>query len=372
MVIPVLYVSRQLDFGGAENQLLQLLMRLDRGLFQPYVCNLTGGGGIEEEIAALGIPIIRVEKTSRYTLKPLAVLGKFILRHKIKIVHSIGVPAHLWTTPVARAVKVPAVVYSDHQGVQRSNHNKCLSRLNGLVSKLDDVIVAHSQKNEMRLHLVDGVARNKTRVIYNGVEVAKYAASAAAGKLQEELGLARQTPVVAMIGRFVQGKAYNEFFQAARVVIAQGAPGHFICVGDGPNRLDMEKLVQDLGLSRQISFLGWRADVPALLADCAVLVLASHSEGLPIVILEAMAAGLPVVSSDVGGCDEAIIDGETGFLVPPGDYEEMAAKVYQLITNQDLAQSLGQAGQRRVGQYFDIEVTCRQTQDLYLELLAQK
>jgi glycosyltransferase involved in cell wall biosynthesis len=112
--------------------------------------------------------------------------------------------------------------------------------------------------------------------------------------------------------------------------------------------------------------------VPDLLADCAVLVLASHREGLPIAILEGMAAGLPIVCSQVGGCQEAVIDAESGFLVPPYDTQRLAEAIYALVSNRDLAHSFGETGRQRVSKYFDISENAAQIQRLYLDLLSRK
>jgi len=172
-----------------------------------------------------------------------------------------------------------------------------------------------------------------------------------------------------MIALFRPQKAYDEFIEAADYVIKHGGDCHFICVGDGPTRCFIERMVVDRGLEDRISFLGYRNDTPDILSNCNIVVLASHFEGLPITILEAMAAGLPVVTSDVGGVKEAVIHGETGFLIPPGDCRGMAQAMYKLLINKELARSMGQAGRQRVRRFFDITVNYERTLKLYTELL---
>ena len=372
MIIPVLYISGELGFGGAENQLLQLLLRLDRKKFLPIVCNLTGGGGIEEKIIENGIQVMRIMKKSRYTLKPFIALAKLIKASSCKIVHTIGSSAHLWGTPIAKALRVPVILYSDHQAHHQADRGSWRLRMNGWVSKLDDLVIAHCKANESGLHTIDGVAPAKTRVIYNGVDVSQFRKGAPSHNLHRELGIPQDAPMVCMIARFYPQKAYDEFIEAAHLIIKEGVACHFLCIGDGPARPSIEKMVSDRGLQNRIAFLGWRKDIPDILGICDIAVLASHHEGLPITILEAMAVGLPVVTSDVGGCKEAVINGETGFLIPPGDIRGMAQAIHRLIVNKELARSMGRAGRQRICKFFDISVNCAQIQELYLELLAQK
>jgi glycosyltransferase involved in cell wall biosynthesis len=370
MTIPVLYISGQLTFGGAENQLLQLLLRLDRKKFFPIVCNLTEGGGIEEKIKENGIWIVQIRKKSRYSVKPFIALAQLIRASSCKIVHTIGSSAHLWGTPVAKALGVPVILYSDHQPhfflVEKRGWR---SRLIGWISRLDNQVIAHCKHNESGLHAIDGVPLAKTRVIYNGVDVSQFRNRTRSYRLHSELGITQTTQLVCMIARFDPQKAYDDFIEALRLLNNEDVDCHFLCIGDGFLRPAMEKIVSDQGLQNRITFLGSRKDVPEILADCDIVVLASHHEGLPITILEAMASGLPVVVSDVGGCKEAVIHDETGFLIPPGDSRGMAQAIEKLIENKELARSMGQAGSQRVGKYFDIAVNCQQIQELYLELL---
>jgi len=368
--IPILYTAWGLAHGGAENQLLQLLIRLDKTRFDPYVCNLTETANkeIAEKIVQAGVPVVNMRKRGRFTIKPILFLGGLMRKLSIQIVHSFGVSPNLWCTPVARALRVPVVLYSDHAGrLQRD----WILRLNGWVSKLYDLVIAHCKINEETLHTIDGISPAKTRIIYNGVDLARFNQKAS-GKLKRELGLSEDTPIVCMVGRFQTGKAYDEFITAAHLIRGKKVPCHFVCVGDGPTRPAMEKLAADLGLQGMVTFLGSREDVPDLLADCAVLVLASHREGLPIAILEGMAAGLPIVCTQVGGCQEAVIPDENGFLVPPYDTQRLAEAIYALVSNKDLAHSFGEAGKQRVSKYFDISENAEQIQELYLDLLSGK
>ena len=150
-----------------------------------------------------------------------------------------------------------------------------------------------------------------------------------------------------------------------------GSPFETVVVGDGPDRPAVEEEVRRLGLERAVELVGERDDVPELLATADLFVLSSRSEGLPLSILEAMAAGLPVVASRVGGIPEVVVDGETGLLVPPGDPQRLADAVERLLADPSLRRRLGEAGRRRVAEHFDLASVQRAHLDLYRRELAR-
>jgi glycosyltransferase involved in cell wall biosynthesis len=144
----------------------------------------------------------------------------------------------------------------------------------------------------------------------------------------------------------------------------------FVLAGEGPGRASLEAQVRELGLNKRVLFLGYRQDVPDLLACCDLFVLPSLFEGLPLSILEAMAANKPVVASAVGGNDEAIVHGETGLLVPPANPTALAAAIQTVLSNSDLSRRLAAAGKARVHEHFSAEAMVRQVAHIYEEVLS--
>jgi glycosyltransferase involved in cell wall biosynthesis len=155
-----------------------------------------------------------------------------------------------------------------------------------------------------------------------------------------------------------------------RALAELGRPGEAVIAGDGPDRPAVEREVRRLGLESAVRLAGERDDVAELLAEADLFVLSTRSEGLPLSILEAMAAGLPVVASDVGGVPELVVDRETGFLVPPGDPHALAAAIERLLDDPDLRGRFGAAGRARVSTHFDLASAQRAHLDLYRALLA--
>jgi len=196
----------------------------------------------------------------------------------------------------------------------------------------------------------------KIEVIYYGIPDATPRALPGTG----------DTPVIVMVARFATQKDPVVVLRATAQL-----PFDFrlIFVGDGPTKASVEAKARSLALDGKVSFLGDRSDVPELLAKAHVFALGTNWEGLPISILEAMRAGLPVVASDVGGVREEVVDGETGFVVPQGDADTMRERLRLLLAQPELRIRMGLAGRRRFEQLFSIAKMIEKTRNLYREVL---
>jgi glycosyltransferase involved in cell wall biosynthesis len=202
--------------------------------------------------------------------------------------------------------------------------------------------------------------RDRTVVIPNAVDIA------AAPKADLNGG----TPRVVTVGRLKPPKDYATLVRA----LAALPSGSFeaVIVGDGPLRSEVQAEVNQLGLADTVRLLGERADVPELLADSDLFVLSSASEGLPLSVEEAMAAGLPVVASAVGGVPELVLDGETGYLVPPGEPDRLAAALGPLLADSALRRRMGSSGRSRAEERFDLTAFRRAHVELFERLLAEE
>jgi glycosyltransferase involved in cell wall biosynthesis len=190
-----------------------------------------------------------------------------------------------------------------------------------------------------------GLSPKKIVVIPNGVDVTRFAGAAPADL--STLGIHPGSRVLLTIGRLDRQKGLSTLIDAAVVVAPRFPQAHVLLVGEGPQRSELEQSIRDKGLAGRIHFAGWRPDVPELLAAGTALVLSSLWEGLPNVILEAMAAGLPVVATRVEGTSELIINGRTGLLVPPQSPQELAWAIERILSDPAQARSMGQSGRER-------------------------
>ncbi|MBI4387758.1 MAG: glycosyltransferase, partial [Candidatus Omnitrophica bacterium] len=177
---------------------------------------------------------------------------------------------------------------------------------------------------------------------------------------------------VAMVARMSHQKDHVTFLEAAQKIVARLPSTRFILVGDGPCRPMIESKVKELGLTGSVRILGARHDAWEIVQHVDCCVLATHFEGCSNVILEAMAAGKPVVATDVGGNRELIVDGETGFLIPPKNPMVLANMVLEILENPEKANMIGQRAQNRIAQNFTLHETVRKTEALYLKLLQEK
>jgi glycosyltransferase involved in cell wall biosynthesis len=206
-----------------------------------------------------------------------------------------------------------------------------------------------------------------------GLDLDRYVtADARRGELGAELGLAPDAPVVAIVARLVPIKAHEVFLRAARRIRETLPASQFLVVGDGERRPALEALAAELGLGASVRFLGWRRDLERVYADAWVVALTSRNEGSPVSLIEAMAAGRPVVATRVGGVPDLVDEGVTGHLVPPGDPDALARATTGLLLEAARRRAFGHAARARVVPAFGASRLVADMDALYAELLRAK
>ena len=192
------------------------------------------------------------------------------------------------------------------------------------------------------------------------------------GELRKELAIPQDAPLAAIVARLVPIKNHAVFLRAAKLVCGSLPAARFLIVGDGPERRGLEALTEQLGLKGRVIFLGFRDDLPRIYADCDATVLSSDNEGMPVALIESLAAATPAVATDVGETREVIRDGESGFVVPPSDPEALAGALLELLRSPERAKQMGLAGRRHVYPRFSIERLAADTAGLFRSLLQEK
>jgi glycosyltransferase involved in cell wall biosynthesis len=223
--------------------------------------------------------------------------------------------------------------------------------------------VSHDLARRLRQRL--HIPLRKIQVIHNGIALTPFERPADAA-LRASLSHESGRPIVLAVARLDKQKGHTFLLEAAAMV----PEAQFVLVGDGPERGALEAQVATLGLRDRVQFLGYRSDIPELLAACDLFVLPSLYEGLPLSILEAMAAGKPVIATAIGGTDEVIVPDCSGVLVPPADAPVLAAAIKTLLADPSLARRLALAGQARVAAMFSAAQMVRQVTQVYDEILA--
>jgi glycosyltransferase involved in cell wall biosynthesis len=199
-----------------------------------------------------------------------------------------------------------------------------------------------------------GYPAERIRIVRSGVDVKRSHSQDHCEGLHSDLEIQQFRPVVAMVARLHPDKDHTTFLRAARIVLDRLPKTQFLVIGDGRRRGELESLCRTLGIADNVLFTGARSDIDRLLPAIDIHVLSSHTEALPLAVLEGMACGKPVICTNVGGTSQIVEDGVSGFMVPPRDPAQLADRVITLLTRRDLAQQMGEAGKRRVESEFNL------------------
>ena len=370
--VSVTHLITDLSTGGAQVALLRLLRDLDRDRFFPAVACLYGGDTtVAQGIRALGIPVTDLRMTAKWRWDAFWRLYHLLRRERPVILHTWLFHANLAGRIVGRLARVPIVVTS------RRNVNVgggFRERLNRWTMRLDDRVLAVCELARQAEIERAGAPPDKVVTIYNGIDVERFVAldTKPGARVRQAFGIPVGAPLLGSVGRLHPQKGQADMLAALAQVRERVPAVRLLLVGSGELRPDLEAQARSLGLAEVVTFSGLRADVPEILAALDVFVLPSLWEGMPNAVLEAMAAGLPVVATAVGGTPEAVVDRVTGLLVPPHDPDALARAIERLLGDPSLRREMGRAGRERVGRHFSIDQTVRRTQALYETVLRER
>jgi sugar transferase (PEP-CTERM/EpsH1 system associated) len=369
--IDVLHLITELSTGGAQTALLRLLAGLDRDRFRPAVaCLYNGDKPVAQRIRSLGIPVTDLRMTAKWRLDALWRLYCLLRQQRPDILHTWMFHANFPGRLLGRLAGVPIIITSrrneDIGGALRE-------RLNRWTARLDDRVIAVCEVARRAEIERARVSPEHVVTIYNGIDVERFSATDGdlVIRVRRELGIPAGVPLIGAVGRLHPQKDFAGLLDSLTEVQKYVSPVRLLLVGEGELRDDLETRARSLGISGIVTFAGFRSDVAEILAACDVFVLPSLWEGMPNVVLEAMAVGLPVVATQVGGVPEIVLDGETGLLVPPGDSETLAQALIRLLRDPDLRSRMGRAGRRRVEQHFSANQLVLETEALYEALWAR-
>lgn len=365
--IRIAYLIEQIATGGSERQLVELLRRLDRNRFQPRVVTGTGSGFVLEDMRQLEVPIVFIRgQLGGGKLATIRAVEE-VRRFRPHILHSYNFADNTWAQVSGALVRTPIVITGirgkpTDLGPLQTVAYKALRRF-------QRQIVSNSQADRDSL-IAEGIPANRISVVYNGIDLQRFPYPPDRESVGGSLSLSPGRPVVGMVGSFRAVKGWDVFLRAVQQV-ASSHPVTVLCVGDGALRPQMEDLAKELGIVDVTQFLGERPDAATIISGLDVLVSASRSEGLSNVILEAMANGVPVVATRVGGSPELVDEGETGFLVSPDDPTGMASMIMRLLDNRLLRTEMGEQARRQVETRFASERYVADTVAMYEGLLKR-
>ena len=353
------------DTGGTERQFAVMAAALGHGPFRIETGCLQRRGSFFDNLPEIQEFSLGGSFLSWRAQQSRLALARHLHRRKIAVAHSFDFYTNLMLLPTARLARIPVVIGSMRQLGDRLSPAQ--TRVLAWVLRwFPDRIVCNSRAAAERL-LELGVPARKPVVIPNALPPECFTLTA---PVLPRVGTSLRIGLVARMNEKV--KNHPALLRAAALLLNEFPTMEVVLAGDGQLRPELEKMAVDLGIARSVLFLGERRDIPAVLASLDISVLTSFSESLPNAVMEAMAAGLPVVSTHVGGSPELVRHGETGFLVNSGDDGQLADALRTLLRNESLRKQFGALGREVAQAQFGVESIQKQYEDLYTEVLLEK
>lgn len=374
-LINVMYVVDKLPLGGAEKVTYDLVLHLSPDLFKVSVCCLESEGELGKELKKQGIEIITLlSKKGTDLFLPLR-LARLFRKLNVKIVHAHNSTAFKHAAIAAKIVGVPVIIQTRH-GDELARKSGWRIILQNKLTRLADKIVCICEGFRQKLIHNKSVDKDKLVVIHNGINVS-FIEKNKIGRNQKRimLGLNADDCVIVNVANIRVEKGQEILIRAFKQVADKEPKAKLLIVGsatDAQLTRALKDLTQGLGLAESVIFLGKREDVSEILSASDIFVLSSLTEGLPISVLEAMAAGIPVVATDVGGIREIIEDGKNGILVPSNSEDKLSAAIVSLLNDKNKAQGLSREGRETVANFFSLEKMIQGYENLYLSLIKEK
>ncbi|MGA8573162.1 MAG: glycosyltransferase [Desulfobaccales bacterium] len=296
-------------------------------------------------------------------------LCRVLRRYRIQLLHTNSYVPGNYARLAAALMGVPLIVDHWHGFTRFSRKRRLICRLLGRRTTLS---LAVSQG--VRDYLIEQCALDpaKVRVVANAIDLARIQEHRPRAEVRRELGITEETRVVGLVGRLDHwGKGHRELF-IALAGLKDRYPLTALIIGGGRREAELRQLAAAMGLGPQVLFLGQRRDIPDLLAAMDILVLPSHSEGVSLALLEAMAAGLPVIATAVGGLPEVVTDAANGLLIPPRDPEALARALERLLADPNFARRLGEQARADMKAHYSLERLGREINEIYGELSGSR
>ncbi len=372
--IRVLHVLATLLPGGSEISVLRLVSALDPARHLVRVAWLRGEPVLADDFRAAGVEVVPMGMRAKFDPACLMRLRRYVARERIDVVHTHMDVADFYGALAGRLGGARCVVATKHAPdefrTRRTWKRYPFLVLERLAYEMEDAVIVVSEGLASFLEKAVRLPRRKMVVIGHGIDGVFSAGPRP--EARRAPGLPPFDPLLGAVGRLSPEKGHVVLLRALPQIVAAFPRAGLVLLGDGRSRPELEAEAHRLGIADRIVFLGYRRDVPALLAALDLFVQPSLYEGFGISLLEAMAAGLPIVASRVGGIPELVQDGTTGLLVPPQDPTALASAAVRLLRDRDEAGRLGAAAALRARERYSLRAVAARVDGLYRDILGRK
>ena len=373
--INVFFLLLSLNVGGTERHILNLILKLNKEKFNPVICCLNdlGSMGVKFANNNKGINVYKNIISNKFDLYGIWKLFWIIKKEKVDVLFTINSPlTQLWGTLLAYSAGISTFI-TRVCATNPSYHGRRREIVNMVMLPFVDRVIAQADIHKDHLVASEGMKKDKIEVIYNGVELERFSGHYEEKALRKKIGISTEAPVIGIVARLAVEKGHVILLKAAKKIINEFPEACFLIVGDGPEREKIETAAREFAIESNVYLLGTRNDIPQILSIIDIAVLSSEPvvETLSNAILEYMAAGKPVVATNVGSMADLVKDGETGLLVPYGKPDILSEAILDLLENPDKLDRMGKAGRERIKELFTLEKMVANYETLFERLVAQ-
>lgn len=351
----VLHVVLTMNVGGAEKLVFDMVRHPSFADCRPVICCLDAVGELGAKLRAEGYSVYLKNRRNGVDLSVIPWLREIIVREQANVVHAHQYTPLFYATPAAFLAGRVKMVYTEHGRFYPDRKSWKRSLFNPLLALGVDYLISISESTKQAMVEYDNLPLRRIQVIHNGVDLSRMNPPIDLAAKRRELGLSQRCRVIGTAARLDRVKNIPLMLRAFRLVSESMQDAVLMVAGEGPEGEALKQLTVQLGIAEKVKFLGLRFDMPQIYPLMEVFLLTSLSEGISVTLLEAMASGVPAVVTDVGGNREVVLQGETGFLVKPGDEAAVAERTVGLLTDHQQQQEMGAKARERAETRFTFE-----------------
>ncbi len=365
--IRILHLINVSTISGAENVVLTLAKGMNDSEFETEICTLSTTGDLHKSAQQNGIKAYALGYKNILNL-PIILIKLFLLlrRNKYQIINTHLFQSSVIGTFIGKLVGVPVIIETRHYTDYMYKYgNKIEQWLDKTTANNISCVIAVAKTIQDVLCTVERIPMNRTEVIYNGINLNKLSVNKNKKENTIKNMNLQDKIVLSYVANFHIRKGHKYLIEAILNLKRLYSNIYLMIIGDGKIRNELEKLTKQLDIGNNVIFLGYRSDIPELLSVSDIYVHPSLEEGFPLTIIEAMAAGLPVIATTVGGISELIIDGDNGILIPPGNTQALVDAISDLIEHQEKRSALAETGKQYVESNLTDEIMVNKYREVY-------